>query len=265
MSYKVTKYPEGTFSWADSASTDANAAKQFYAAVMGWEIDDMPMGDGMFYTMFKQDGAHVAGLGPMPAEMKAGGMPSVWQSYVTVNDVDAMPEKIKALGGTVVTEPFDVFDSGRMMVLQDPTGAFLSLWQPKSHIGAGMVNAPGAMTWNELATRDVPKAVAFYGKLFGWDIQADDSGFYNTAMNKGRSNAGIMQLAEEWGDAPSNWMVYFSVANLAGTEKKVVANGGKIIISNQQASETGSFSIFSDPQGAFVAVIQLNKPDTWAE
>ena len=132
-------------------------AKPFYAELMGWEIEDVPMGEGMFYTMYKSDGEHVAGLSQMQPEMQSQGMPSHWSSYVTVDDVDALAGKVTELGGTVISEPFDVFDSGRMMVLQDPTGAIVCLWQAKNHIGSGLVNTPGAMTWNELTTNDPKK------------------------------------------------------------------------------------------------------------
>jgi len=53
-------------------------------------------------------------------------------------------------GGNVVKEPFDVMDVGRMPVIQDPTGAIVCLWKAKKHIGAGVVNEPGAITWHEL-------------------------------------------------------------------------------------------------------------------
>ena len=68
----------------------------------------------------------------------------------------------------------DVFDSGRMAFIVDPTGAQLGLWQPKNHIGAGIVNTVGAMCWNELLTRDAQTAKAFYSAIFGWEFYGDE-------------------------------------------------------------------------------------------
>ncbi|MCI0714334.1 MAG: VOC family protein [Chloroflexi bacterium] len=262
--YKVKKYSQGTFSWADNSSTNTAAAKTFYEKVMGWGANDVPMGEGQVYTLFQCDGADAAGLGPMQPEMVAAGVPSNWTSYVTVDDVDAMTAKVKKLGGTVIAEPFDVFDNGRMTVLQDPTGATVALWQPNTHIGAGVVNKPGAMSWNELYTRDVAKARDFYGTLLGWTFQKVEGMEYYTIQNNGRMNGGIMELSPEWGDAPSHWMVYFSVEDVDKTAEAIKANGGTLHGDIMDAGGIGRFVLADDPSGAAAAYIQLDAPDSWS-
>ena len=262
--YKVTKYPHGTFSWIDGASTDADKAKAFYMSLFGWGKEEVPLGEGMTYTMFKQDGVDVAALSPMQPEMQQQGIPSHWNSYVTVDDVDAMVEKVKANGGTVVAEPFDVFDSGRMMVVQDPTGATVSLWQAKSHIGAGKVNAPGALLWNELHTRDAEKAKEFYGNVLGWEFQTDERG-YIIIHNNGRPNGGILQMDDSWGDVPPNWMVYFNISDLDAAIQKVEKLGGKIHVPKTEAPGVGPFSVIADPAGGVVTIMQANEPQPWEE
>jgi predicted enzyme related to lactoylglutathione lyase len=109
--FKVTKYPHGTFSWADCASTDSEKAKKFYMDLMGWNNEDIPMGEGLFYTMMKQDGETVAAVSPMQKDMQEMGVPTVWNNYITVDDVDALQAKVTELGGKVLAPPFDVFDS----------------------------------------------------------------------------------------------------------------------------------------------------------
>lgn len=262
--YKVTKYPQGTFSWADQVSTDTTKAKAFFTALLGWEADDVPMGDGTFYTMFKKDGENVAGLGPMQAEMQAQGIPSHWNSYVSVDDVDAMVAKIKEHGGTVVAEPFDVFDSGRMLMLQDPSGANLGLWQPKNHIGASLVNTHGAMSWNELATRDLDKAKAFFNALLGWEIEKMDGMDYYVIKNKGRMNGGMLPMTEEWGEMPSHWMVYFSVEDVNASAKKVEELGGKVHVPVTEI-EAGHFCVIADPTGGVCTLLQPSAIDPWTE
>lgn len=261
--FKVNKFPHGTFSWVDNSSTDVDAARSFYQEVMGWGVNDAPMGDGQFYHMFQCDGTDAAGLGAMQPEMQAQGIPSHWTSYVTVDDVDAMAAKVKELGGTIVAEPFDVFDNGRMMVLQDPEGAALALWQPKSSIGAGVVNKPGALCWNELYVRDMDKARDFYGKLFGWTFQKIEGMEYYSILNNGRSNGGIMQIGDDWGEMPANWTVYFSVEDIDKTAEAIRANGGTVHSEIMDAGDVGRFVMAADPAGATAAYIQLNAPEHW--
>ncbi|MCL4250156.1 MAG: VOC family protein [Anaerolineae bacterium] len=257
--FKVTKYPHGTFSWADCSSTDSAKSKAFYTALMGWEAEDLPLGENMFYTMLRQDGLNVAGLGPVMTE----GMPSVWTSYVNVDDADAVAAKVKELGGTVIMEPMDVFDSGRMMLLQDPTGAVVGAWQPKNHIGASLVNTPGAMTWNELTTRDLDKAKDFYTKLFGWETSVDPASGYVTFLNNGRANGGAMQMDANWGEMPPVWSAYFSVADIDATIAKVETNGGKVLMGKTNAGDIGEFAVVADPMGAVCTFIQLKEPQPW--
>jgi len=160
------KHEPGTFSWVELATRDGAAAKRFYTSLFGWGVDEMPVGDGTTYTMLTKNGKRVGALYQMSAQQQ--GVPPHWNSYVTVASADDSAAQAKKLGGNVMLEPFDVLDAGRMAVLSDPTGAVFSLWQPKRHIGADLVNEPGAFCWNELYTTDPNKAADFYVGLFGW-------------------------------------------------------------------------------------------------
>lgn len=261
--FKVTKYPQGHFTWADCASHNQDAAKEFYARLMGWEIQDMPLGEDYgVYTMFTYEDVYTVGLGGMMPGMEA--IPSHWTNYVSVDNVDEVVSKATTLGGTVVAPVMDIFDSGRMAVIADPTGAQLGLWQPKNHNGAGIVNTPGAMCWNEMYTRDLQKARDFFSALFGWQFQlTEGTDNYYTFTNSGRINGGIMGMDESWGDAPAYWMVYFSVADLEATVAKAKELGGKLLHDIQDAGEIGRFAIIEDPAGAAAAYIQLTEPDPW--
>jgi hypothetical protein len=262
--FKVTKYPHGTFSWADCASTDSATGKKFYAELMGWQIEDMPMGDDLFYTMYKQDGEYTAALSPMQAGMQEQHVPSHWNSYITVDNVDALAGKVKELGGTIIAEPFDVFDSGRMMVIQDPTGAMVSFWQAQNHIGAGLVNTPGALTWNELYTRDLEKAKDFYSKLLGWTYTRQEGAMdYFVIMNGSRPNGGMMTIAPTMGDMPPNWTVYFSVADIDKTVEKAKSLGGQLATPIMDAGGVGRIGFIIDPTGAMAAYIQTAQPQEW--
>ena len=265
--YKVTKYPHGAFSWADNNSTNPESVKPFYQALLGWDKDEMSMGPdmpGATYTMFKLDDAYTAGLAGMMPAMQEMGIPSHWSNYVTVDDVDALADVVTASGGTVLYGPGDILDSGRMMQIQDPTGAALGLWQPINHIGAGIVNTVGAMCWNELLTKDTAAAQAFYSALLGWEFEADDSG-YIRILNRGRNNGAMMQLDASFGGMPSVWQPYFTVADIDAAIKRAGELGGNIMIPKTEAPGAGHFAYLSDPAGAFFYIIQLIQSEQWEE
>ncbi len=261
--YTVTKYPHGTFSWADTSSRDSAAAKQFYMAFFGWNNYDIPIGPGMTYTMFQHHGQHVAALSEATPEAIEQNIPSHWSCYVSVDDVDALLPRVTELGGTIIYGPMDVFDSGRMAFLMDPSGAALGLWQARSHIGAGIVNTVGAMCWNELLTRDAEAAKAFYGKLLGWEFYGD--GHYIHIRNRGRNNGGMLEMDESFGDMPPCWQPYFHVADIDAAMKRVEELGGKLLTPKMDAPDTGQFSVVQDPAGATFYIMQLAKADAWEE
>ena len=140
--------------------------------------------------MFQHQGQNVAALSEATPEALEQNIPSHWSCYVAVDDVDALLPVVTDHGGTIIFGPMDVFDSGRMAFLMDPTGAALGLWQARNHIGAGIVNTVGAMCWNELLTRDVEGAKAFYSAVLGWEYR--DLENYSDIINRGRVNGGIV-------------------------------------------------------------------------
>ena len=246
-----SSHPHGTFSWIDLSTDDHDGAKSFYAELFGWEIEDMPAGDDMTYSMARLDGKDVAAL------FKGDGdLPVHWNSYVTVDDVDAMPEKVKAAGGNVMAEPFDVMESvGRMAVIQDPTGAFLNLWEAKDSIGASLVNVPGALTWNDLNTSDPDKAMAFYGEVFGWTFEnVDDATEYWVIKNGDRTNGGVRPIDNaQPGDVPAHWLPYFACDDVGAAKSRVEELGGRSFFGPVEVPN-GSFVVVGDPQGGAFAL-----------
>jgi predicted enzyme related to lactoylglutathione lyase len=245
-----TSYPPGTFSWAELATGDADAAKSFYTTLFGWEYDDQPIPDGGVYSLAKRDGKQVAAL-------FASDEPPHWNCYVTVASVDETAARAAELGGSKLAEPFDVLDAGRMAVIADPAGAALCLWEPRANIGATLVNTPGAMTWNDLVTPDPDGAAAFYGGLFGWTTEEiPASGGYRVIRNGERSNGGMMPLDPDrmGADTPPNWMPYFGHEDVRRLVKEVDEFGGQVFNGPVQVP-TGEFAVLGDPQGAVFAVL----------
>lgn len=260
---EVKQYPSGTFSWVDLATTDATAAKQFYGQLFGWEAHDEPAGDQGVYTMLSLEGRSVAGLYEMNEDMRAQNVPPHWLSYVSVDDLEASVEKASTHGGTILAPPFDVMESGRMALVQDPTGASFALWQARQHIGAKLVNRPGALSWNELCTRDTTQAGAFYAALFGWETQTSEmpTGPYTAFVNQGRMAGGMLQMNDEWGDMPPNWTVYFGVEDCDSAVQQAQQLGGAVMVPPTDIPGVGRFAVVQDPQGAFFTVIKMEVAD----
>ncbi len=255
----VTRYPDGLFSWVDLGTTHPEAAKNFYGGLFGWSFLDLPTDSGTIYTMCQIEGNDVAGLGPLSAEMQAQGVPPFWTSYIKHDDVDSVAAKAAGAGGNVLFPPFDVMESGRMTMIQDPTGAMFGVWQPGTHIGAKLVNMPNTLVWNELQTRDVEGAKAFYSAVFGWTYDTDANG-YVVCKQDDRAQAGMMQIAEAWGDVPPNWSIYFLVEDVEAAVAKVRELGGNVLVPPTPAGELGKFSVVQDPQGGIFSLIQYNGP-----
>jgi len=243
-------YASGTFCWADLGTTDADAAKAFYIKVFGWEAVDAPAGDAGTYTTFKLDGRDVAALYEMGEDERSKLTPH-WQSYVAVEDVDAVAGQVRELGGEVLAEPFDVMQAGRMSALRDPTGATLHLWQARDQIGAGRVNEPGCMVWNELASPDPPRARDFYGALLGWTVEPEESG-YGIVKRDGALNGGVRPVQDDEGPG---WLVYFTTTSADETAKAIREAGGKVLIGPLD-SAVGRIAVVTDPQGARFALFE---------
>ncbi len=247
-----TKYSPGTFSWTDLTTTDQEAAKAYYGELFGWEAVDNPIGDGMVYSMMKIDGKDVAAISPQPQQQREAGAPPSWNSYITVDSADEALERAKNLGATVHAPAFDVFDFGRMGVVQDPQGAYLEVWEPKAHIGASLVNAAGALSWNELATTDLEASAEFYGQLFGWKVEPfEGTGMpYMTIQNEGRGNGGMRAATET---EPSYWLVYFGTDDIDASLAKAADLGGTKLMGPMDIG-VGRIGAVQDPQGAVFAL-----------
>jgi predicted enzyme related to lactoylglutathione lyase len=60
-------------------------------------------------------------------------------------------------------------DVGRMAVVVDPAGVVFGIWQARTFPGAQIVNAPGAICWNEQLSPDFEGSKAFYTAVFGYE------------------------------------------------------------------------------------------------
>ena len=251
-----TSYPDGVFSWVDLTTTDVDGSKRFYADLLGWEYEDLPVSADASYSMARVGGKNVAAISPQPDQQREAGVPPAWNNYVTTSDVDAAAARAGELGGAVHAGPFDVMDAGRMAVVQDPQGAFFMLWQARESIGAQLVNAPGALCWNELATTDVDAATSFYSGLLGWEVsryEGEGSGAtpdYWAITCAGRANGGIRRVNE---GEPPNWSCYFAVEEVDRALPRAQELGATSLMPVVDMG-FARFAPIRDPQGAVVTL-----------
>jgi predicted enzyme related to lactoylglutathione lyase len=245
--------------WLDLSSADAAGSRDYYSKLFGWTIEVNPDPQYGGYAIAQLDGKDVAGVGPQMSP----DAPTAWTIYVGTGDADAAVKKITAAGGKVVVEPMQVGPQGRMVILQDPAGAFLGLWEPGVMKGAAVTQAPGSFAWAELNARGIEKATTFYQKVFGWsDKKSDmpDGPPYHEFQIKGESVSGGMEMNPMVPkEVPSYWMPYFGAADVDKAHEKAVAAGGKEMLPPQDFPG-GRFSILQDPQGAAFGLMKMEAP-----
>jgi uncharacterized protein len=261
----------GDFIWYELMTTDADGAREFYSAVVGWEIEaksDAPMD----YRMISAASGPVAGLMPLTADMQSGGARSSWMGYIAVDDVDKTAADIKAAGGSIHMEPFDIPEAGRAAFVADPQGAMFYILKPRapadqpdaeSKSFAAMEPMVGHCAWNELSSTDPEVSKAFYGKLFGWVKDGEmDMGplgkyeFWKDAEGRFGLGAVMPKMAEM--PIPM-WTYYFRVPDIDVAVTMTKAKGGQIL---QEPIEIpgGDYSMVGmDPQGAPFALVGARK------
>jgi predicted enzyme related to lactoylglutathione lyase len=253
----------GTPSWVDLATSDPDAAKQFYGSLFGWSFEDMPMDEGV-YSMASVRGRTAAAISGQFPDEAAAGVPPHWQMYITVADVDAAAATVEGAGGAVVAPPFDVFDAGRMSVVTDPAGAFVMLWQPKEHIGCGIVNEPGAFTWSELVAEPNDATAAFYESVVGLKMLSmpmpDGTAYDGFTLDGTDATMVGGSMAPQMPGTPPHWTIYFGAADVDAAAAQVKELGGTVMAEAFDIP-VGRMAVCADPQGAIFNLFQMPPAD----
>lgn len=268
-------YLPGVPCWIDTSQPDPEAATKFYGGLFGWEFENvLPPESGAKYFIARLRGLDAAAVGSPPE----GGPPmALWNTYVWVEDARETAAKVRDAGGQVITEPFEVMDSGTMAVFADPEGAAICVWQANQHKGAQVVNEHGAINFNGLNTRDPESAKAFYRSVFGWEtlslgeaemwllpgygdhLEQSDPGIRARMAETGAPDgfvdvvATLNPLGDDQPDVPAHWTVTFGVDDADQTAAKAEELGGQVLLPPLDAPWV-RMTVISDPGGAtFVA------------
>jgi predicted enzyme related to lactoylglutathione lyase len=270
-------YPAGVPCWIDTSQPDPDSAASFYGGVFGWEFEDrMPDDAPGKYLVAQLHGRDVAAVG----SQQDGAPPTpVWNMYVWVDSADEAAAKATDARGSVITEPFDVSDAGRMAVLADREGAAFCVWEARGHKGAQLVNEPGTWNFSALNTRDPDAAKDFYGALFDWETETVEGGgmeltFFrlpgygdflaslDPEIRKRQRQSGApgnFEDAVAWfqpmssdqfpDDVPPHWSITFAVDDADAAAEKVAELGGKVVAGPFDAGPT-RVAVVNDPAGA---------------
>jgi predicted enzyme related to lactoylglutathione lyase len=249
----MTASTPGSPTWVDLGTADLADAERFYSELFGWTAE--VSGE---YITFLLNGLPVAGAGPLYGV----GQPTAWSTYIDTDDADAVAARVTAAGGKVLVPPFDVADQGRMAAFLDPGGAPFSVWQPWAMRGAELFDIPGALTWNELNTRDLDGSMAFYQAVFGWQYRHSEMNGapYIVAKVHETPVCGIEPMRPQaWpDDMGPHWMVYFAVHDCDRSTDHAFALGGHVLRPPTTLS-IGRYAVLSDPQGGLFAVLAGNR------
>jgi uncharacterized protein len=255
-----TSYTAGTPNWVELSGTpDIEATQSFYRELFGWEMPELPNSAELGgYRRAKKGGKDVAGVSPRMQDDQ----PTVWGTYVSVEDAEATMAKVAEAGGKVIAQPMDVAGLGTMAVFTDPTGAVCGIWQPGTFAGAELVNESGTFGWNELGTRDTVRAKEFYGAVFGWGADQQDMGEMGTYTSWKVGEEMVGGMFDITGvvpdEVPAHWLVYFMVEDLDASLEKVKEGGGDLR-NGPIEIPIGRFAVVADQFGAVFAVMQRNE------
>jgi uncharacterized protein len=265
-------YIPGVPCWVDTSTPDPEAAVAFYGDLFGWEFEDVmpPESEGKYFIA-RIRGGDVAAVGSIP---DAAPPTAMWNTYVWVESADETASKVRDAGGSVVMEPFDVMDAGRMAVFTDPEGAAFCVWQAKENKGARIVNEHGSLNFNDLNTRDAGGAKSFYGSVFDWQTLELQGGFQmwtlpgygdhlerdNPELRKQMAEVGapegfedvvasLVPIADDQPDVPPHWGVTFAVDDADAIAKRAAELGGNVVVPPFDAPWVRT-TVIADPQGA---------------
>ncbi len=245
----------GAFCWVGLATSDPIRAKAFYETVFGWANDDLSAGEVGRHAVLRDEGEDPATSDRQTREARAAQAAPHWTPYIVVEDAEASALRVRELDGTVIRGRHDLVGEGRIVAVRDPTGCIVSLWQRRSDNGSGLVGDLGAVCWHELVTADIDRAKFFYGRLLGWDYEADANGSA-TITNAGSPIGTMHERGDREGAPVGGWIPYFGVERVQDGRQRAEAHGGRTL-SAPALGPIGHTVLLADPQGAAFGLLEV--------
>ena len=243
----------GDFCWINMLTSEPEAARAFYAKVLGWTYAEMPMGHNI-----QVGGKNIGGLFDVNAPQSPPNCQPTIGVMVKVENADATAARVIALGGKA-RPAFDIGGAGRMSVCHDPKGAEFDVWAAKQMQGTSVDRSEhGAPLWFETMTTDVPKASAFYEGLFGWKASPmEGPGFvYTRLLLDGNGVGGMMPQPEHMRGMTPEWVVNFCVRDAREAARIAAEAGGEVCVPVMDIPHVGLYAGIRSPQGILFYVLE---------
>jgi predicted enzyme related to lactoylglutathione lyase len=249
--------------WYELMTPDAQAAKAFYDAVIGWSIGE-PIEEFQGYRMIgRSDGGFAGGVLTLSDEMREHGARPTWLGYIGVDDADAAVASIEQAGGRTLMPLRDLPNVGRIAMVADPEGAPFYVMKPIPPEGReneqSDVFSPDAeqrVSWNELSTSDPQAARGFYGAQFGWEsddfMDMGEHGEYRFLDHNG---VRIGALSGAMDGRPPHWRYYIRVPSVSAAKQIAEDKGGTIAMGPMEVPGGDHIVVGIDPQGAEFALV----------
>lgn len=253
----------GGYIWYELMTKDPDAAKEFYDALVGWNIQKGPEEYGAYRVIGRSDGGFAGGVLTLNEEMEQHGARPAWLGYIHVADVDQALTRIEGAGGKTQMPATDIPNVGRIAMVTDPQGAAFYVMKPIPPAGdpnaKSDVFSPSAQQrvgWNELQTNNVDAARRFYGEQFGWNtdefMDMGEMGKYYFIQHGGERIGALFDAAH---GQPPHFRFYFRVPSITGAKEVAEAKGATIHMGPHQVPTGDWILIGSDPQGAEFALV----------
>lgn len=251
----------GSFIWYELMTTDPEAAKAFYEAVVGWRISLGTQPPIHYGHIGNADGGSTGGLLPLTDEMRAHGARPAWVGYIGVDDVNGAIAAIGAAGGQLLM-PKMTIEVGSFALVADCCGVPFYVMSPVMPEGASEGSTafsptlPGRCGWNELRAASQSAALEFYTGQFGWTLpppmEMGPMGTYQFIAQEETVLGAVMQASPPM---VPGWNFYFRVADIDAAIAAAQALGGTVVHGPLQVP-TGDWVINGlDPQGASFSLV----------
>lgn len=239
---------EGQLAWVDLKTPRIDTTKAFYGDLFGWRFKEELL-PGRVMTKMHSSVSEWGSLTSLDSPVIPKGAKPHTSLYFDVKDVDASIAKVKALGGIVLVEPFDIMNL-RLSTIQDPTGAVITLQSAMDarHVNLDMA-AEGLPGWLELTTTNLEVSGEFYSKLFGWILEYRNHDSALLFHQKGPYEDGITVTASKKGTKMSEWKVYYAVQDCDQMVFKAQSLGAHTNIEPREKLGVGRFASFTGPDG----------------
>ncbi|MFF4384832.1 VOC family protein [Kitasatospora sp. NPDC001547] len=246
-------YHAGVPCWVVLTTPDTARAQAFYGALFDWEF--VPTGPAE--AVATRYGAQVAGV----VRARPTDPPAAWTTFLACPDPARTLTAVRAAGGRLAREPYEVPEQGRAALAVDPLGARFGLWQAGTIDGAGLVDEPGVLAWNEHLSPDPDAARAFYHRVFGYGYDRPRAG-HALARVAGLPACSIGPADPATGTG-ARWLVHFATEDTDRTADRLRALGGTVVTGPAPAP-FGRTALVRDDAGAEFVLVAVPARDAAA-